>query len=152
MTLSTPFARLRLAVRLLLASWLSLLIVPTGAAAETAGTAQERSAPDRTAEKRFDIPAGDAFSTLKRFSAQSGEQLIYKVEFLDGVKTAAVRGTFTPREALGRMLVRTQLAVTQDDKTGTLAITRSAGTASGSDSANGEPELASAAKKKSPSP
>lgn len=137
---------------MLLASWLSLLIVLTGLTAGAAETPPERSGPDRAAKKRFDIPAGDAFSTLKRFSAQSGEQLIYKAESLDGVKTAAVRGTFTPREALGRMLVRTKLAVTQDDKTGTLAITRSAGAAAGNDSANGESELASAAKKKSPPP
>lgn len=93
---------------------------PEIAAAESTGT----SAREKEATKRFDISAGDAFTTLRQFAVQSGEQLIYQADTLEGVRTDAVRGRYTSREALGRMLVRTTLAVTQDARTGTLAITR----------------------------
>jgi len=102
--------------------------------------------------KRFDIPAGEAFSTLKRFSTQSGEQLIYKADALEGVRTAAVAGRFTSLDALGRMLARTELLVTQDPKTGTLAITRTAGGGSRNGGSDTNSSLTSSAKKKSPSP
>lgn len=92
----------------------------------TIGAAESAAAPARGKEetRRFDISAGDAFTTLRQFSVQSGEQLIYRADSLEGVRTDAVRGRYTSREALGRMLVRTSLAVTQDARTGTLAITR----------------------------
>ncbi|MBI4626635.1 MAG: hypothetical protein HY736_25875 [Verrucomicrobia bacterium] len=38
------------------------------------------------------------------------------------MKTNAVQGDFTPREALERMLSRTALTVKQDERTGALAI------------------------------
>jgi hypothetical protein len=76
----------------------------------------------KASKKNFDIPAGDALTALKRFFAQSGEQLIYKTESLDGIRTEAVRGSFTAREALERMLRRTALSVAQDQKNGVLAI------------------------------
>ncbi|MBI4626650.1 MAG: hypothetical protein HY736_25950 [Verrucomicrobia bacterium] len=77
---------------------------------------------ERGAKKPFDISAGDAFTAVKRFFAQAGEQLIYKADHLAGVKTNAVQSDFTPREALGRMFFRTALSVRQDEKTGALAI------------------------------
>jgi len=83
----------------------------------------EGKAGDRAPEKkRFDIPSGDAFTTLKQFATQSGEQLIYKVDTLEGIQTVAVRGRFTAREALGRMLAKTNLSTIQDRKVGTLSI------------------------------
>ena len=102
------------------------LMVFAGARPGTAHAAESAAAAARGKEetRRFDISAGDAFTTLRQFSLQSGEQLIYQADSLEGVRTDAVRGSYTSREALGRMLVRTALAVTQDARTGTLAITR----------------------------
>lgn len=92
----------------------------------TSGAAESAVVPMRAKEgtRRFDISAGDALTTLRQFAVQSGEQLIYQADTLEGVRTDAVQGRYTAREALGRMLVRTTLAVTQDATTGTLAITR----------------------------
>ena len=76
------------------------------------------------AKKSFDLPAGDAATTLKVFTQQSGEQIVYPVEQMRGVKTNAVKGEFATRDALDRMLDKTGLAVVQDEKTGALAIRR----------------------------
>ncbi len=75
--------------------------------------------PDRRA---FDLPAGDAVTVLRTFATQSGVQLIYSGDAVAGVKTEALKGEFTPREALDRLLARAGLSVRRDDKTGALAI------------------------------
>jgi iron complex outermembrane receptor protein len=74
--------------------------------------------------KAFDIPAGDALASLKQFPAQSGEQLLYAAAAVEGVTTNAVKGDFTPREALDRMVKDTPLAVAVDKKNGALSLIR----------------------------
>jgi outer membrane receptor protein involved in Fe transport len=75
-------------------------------------------------KRNFDLPAGDASATLKTFAQQSGEQIVYPVEQVRGVKTNAVKGELAARIALERMLDKTGLAVVQDEKTGALSVTR----------------------------
>lgn len=75
-------------------------------------------------KKNFNLPAGDAAATLKAFTEQSGEQIVYPVEQVKGVQTKAVVGNLLPREALDSMLADTPLHVVQDTKTGALSITR----------------------------
>lgn len=75
-------------------------------------------------KKSFDLPAADAAETLKAFSAQSGEQIIYPVEAVRGVTTNAVKGEHPAREALDLMLAGTGLTIVQDAGTGALAIRR----------------------------
>jgi len=75
-------------------------------------------------KKSFNLPTGDAAATLKAFTEQSGEQVVYPVEQVKGVQTKAVVGNLTPREALDSMLAETALHVVQDAKTGALSITR----------------------------
>ncbi|MCX6951248.1 MAG: TonB-dependent receptor [Verrucomicrobia bacterium] len=75
-------------------------------------------------KKSFQIPAGDAVVTLKRFSEQSGEQIVYPVDAVRGIQTKAVSGDLTARDALDRLLSGTELRVVQDAKTGALAIQR----------------------------
>ena len=41
------------------------------------------------AKKNYQLPAGDAAVTLKRFSEQSGEQIVYPVDVVRGVQTNA---------------------------------------------------------------
>jgi len=110
MTTSTPqFLRAALAA---LACVLGLLVTSAGFAAE--------------AKKPFDIPAGAALPALKQFAAQSGEQLLYSAEAVQGVTTHAIKGTFTPREALDRMTSGTKLTVVADRKNGALSLVRAA--------------------------
>lgn len=78
------------------------------------------------AKKSYQLPAGDAAVTLKRFSEQSGEQIVYPVDSVRGVQTNAVSGELTAREALGRMLAGTALVTVQDEKTQALAVQLSA--------------------------
>jgi outer membrane receptor for ferrienterochelin and colicin len=78
------------------------------------------------AKKSYDIPAGNATATLKQFAAQSGEQVLYSTDAVEGVKTNAVSGSLTAREALDAMVAGTTLAVTQDKDTGALAVGRAA--------------------------
>lgn len=75
-------------------------------------------------KKNYNLPAGDAVKVLKAFTEQSGEQIVYPVEQMRGIKTAAVKGEFTPREALDKMLADTGLVAVQDEKTGALAVKR----------------------------
>src|SRR6478736_4253813 len=95
--------------RSLLAACSILVLVPAATAAEAL-------------KKNFDLPAGDAAKTLKTFSEQSGEQIVYPVEQVRGVKTNPVKGELDARAALDRMLADTGLAVVEDEKTGALTV------------------------------
>lgn len=75
----------------------------------------------------FDIAAGDALPALKQFAAQSGEQLLYSAEAVQGVATNAIKGTFTARDALDRMVSGTKLTVVADKKNGALSLVRAPG-------------------------
>ncbi len=77
-----------------------------------------------SAKLAFDIPSGDAFATLKQFSAQSDARLLYSVDAVKGVTTNAVKGTLTAREALNRLVTNTVLIVTENSADGALAVTR----------------------------
>ncbi len=74
----------------------------------------------------FDLSAGPAGETLRRFASQSGCELVFGSLGVDPVPTKAVRGEYAPREALDRMLAGTGLTAVQDAKTGAYAISRSA--------------------------
>jgi|GEM_PF-457367 len=77
-------------------------------------------------KKVYDIPRGDAATTLKQFVEQSGEQVVFLVEKVRGVTTNAVHGEYVARAALDQMLDGTALYALQDDKTSALVVNRSA--------------------------
>ena len=81
------------------------------------------SAADQ-AKKIYQLPAGDAAATLKRFSELSGEQIVYPVDAVRGVQTNALSGELSAREALDRLIAGTELRVVQDASSGALAINR----------------------------
>ncbi|MCX6942207.1 MAG: hypothetical protein NTX09_16015 [Verrucomicrobia bacterium] len=76
------------------------------------------------ARKSYDIAAGDAVSTLKRFADESGRQVVFLVEAVRGTTTNAVRGEYTVREALTRLVADTGLAVAEDAQSGALMVNR----------------------------
>lgn len=76
------------------------------------------------ARKHYDIPAGDAAAALKQFSATSGHETLFAAEAVRGVKTPAVRGELTAREAVDALLTGTGLTALQDEKTGAIAVRR----------------------------
>lgn len=82
-------------------------------------------ATEAAVEKRsFNLPRGEATTTLNQFSGISGRHIIYLMEHVKGEQTNAVSGDFSPREALERMLEGTGLAATQDRATGAFVISR----------------------------
>ncbi len=115
MITSTPFAFGRSVHRMICGLILAAVTILTVAAAT--GPAASR--------KNYDLPAGDAAKTLKSFSDQSGEQIVYPAELVRGLKTNAVQGELTAREALDRMLDKSGLIAVQDEKTGALAVRKS---------------------------
>ena len=93
-------------------------------ASPTAGRerANQATAAADEPRKQFDIPDGDAALTLKVFSKQSGEEIIYPAEEVRAIKTHAVKGELSARVALARMLDGTQLITARDEKTGAFAV------------------------------
>ena len=85
----------------------------------------ENAAAAETVRRRFDIPAGEATSTLKQFLAQAGAHVLYSPDDVSGVRTHAVQGEFPPLSALTRMLAGTPLRAREDPSTNALSITRS---------------------------
>ena len=76
------------------------------------------------ARQRFDLPAGDAASTLRQLSEASQREILFAAEVVRGVRTNAVRGELTALEAGNRMLSGTRLVAMQDEKSGALAVRR----------------------------
>lgn len=74
--------------------------------------------------RSFDIPAAMAEQSLRLFSTQSGIQLIFPSAVVRDVQTNAIKGKFTDREALDRMLASTPLRVVRDEETRAFTITR----------------------------
>ena len=94
----------------LLAAGAVLLSVATRAATET--------------KRVYDLPAGDAPATLRIFSDSSGKEVLFAAETVRGVRTNAVRGEFTARDAIERMLAGTALVAVPDERSGALAVSR----------------------------
>lgn len=73
------------------------------------------AAPAMAQERqRYTIPAGDAATAVQRLAIQSGVQVMVPDADLSGVTTNPVNGSFTPVEALRRMLAGKGLEVVQN--------------------------------------
>src|SRR5688572_18474185 len=74
------------------------------------------------AKKSFDIPAGQASATLKQFTTQAGEQLLYSMDTVKGIASNAIKGQMSAREALNQMFSGTSLKVVEDRSNGALSL------------------------------
>jgi iron complex outermembrane receptor protein len=74
----------------------------------------------------FDLTAGEAAETLKRFGAQAVREIMFPAEAVAGVTTNAIKGDFTARDALERMVAGTGLTIAEDEPSGALMIFRAA--------------------------
>jgi outer membrane receptor protein involved in Fe transport len=70
----------------------------------------------------FDVPAGQARDTLKRFAAQAQVEIVFPSENTLGVATNAVRGRLSPEEAMTALLAGTNLTAIRDPKTGAFSV------------------------------
>ncbi len=74
--------------------------------------------------KAYDIPAGDAADTLRRFVDESGAQVVFFLNKVRGVTTQPIHGPYSARAALDRMLANTPLYAVQDERTHALIVNR----------------------------
>ena len=75
------------------------------------------------AKRSFDLAANDAAVSLKAFIEQSGHDLVYPPDAVRGTRTNPVKGTFTPKEAIDRMLEGTRLVAIQG-RSGLISVRR----------------------------
>jgi outer membrane receptor protein involved in Fe transport len=78
----------------------------------------------KATSRHFDLPAESADASLKRFSEQSGVDVIFATRVAVGVKTNAVKGEFPPLEAISRLLAGTGLVPVLDETNGALTVSR----------------------------
>lgn len=79
-----------------------------------------------TTKKSFDLPADTLETSMKRFSVQSGLEVLIPGDAVADVRTRRVRGEMSSRDALEAMLAGTGLTSLQDPKTGALTVKREA--------------------------
>ena len=75
-----------------------------------------------SATHAYNIAAGDAVASLRAFALQSGDQLVYSADAVEGIRTNAIKGDYPAVVALRRMLGGTGLVISQDARSGVLAI------------------------------
>ena len=62
----------------------------------------------------FAIRGGALSEALAEFAAQSGAQILYRADAIEGRTTAALNGVYSPREAMARLLAGTELRARWD--------------------------------------
>jgi iron complex outermembrane receptor protein len=91
----------------------AVLAFLAGAAVMRPASAQQQGQgqPPVTGDRRviFNIPAQDLNSAILAFAEKAGFQVLYDVSRVQGLRSDGVNGTFTPQEALGRVLAGTGL-------------------------------------------
>lgn len=70
----------------------------------------------------FDLPADTADASLKRFSHQSGCEVLFASHLVRGVRTNAVSGKLSAGEAIDRMLENTGLVAVHDGTSGAFSV------------------------------
>ena len=64
--------------------------------------------------RSFDIPAGDMKAALDAYAAQSGVQLVYKVDDVRGLVTSGLKRSMAAEEALQALILGSSLSVRRD--------------------------------------
>ena len=78
-------------------------------------------------KQAFDIPQGLAIDSIKEVAHQSGVDIVFDPRVARTVKTPAILGTYSPRQALEMLLAGTPLVVIQDLETTAFAVRRESG-------------------------
>ena len=115
MTMPSLLRRIAKLPRLFRGCVLLLTAAPTAVGAIPTGRTQT-----------FEVKAGPAEQTLKRFSDQAGVGLLVNTEILRGVRTNAVQGELAADAALEAMLTGTGLGATRDARSGAFVVRRTA--------------------------
>ena len=79
--------------------------------------------PQTASVRSYTIPAGSMRTALDAWARQSNQQIVYRVEDIDGLRTAGASGRFATFDALGAILGRSGLTMHRDSS-GAIAIAR----------------------------
>jgi iron complex outermembrane recepter protein len=80
--------------------------------------------PDAYAQARaVDIPPGDLAATLESFAKQTGMELIFSADQLQGLHTQGAKGPLTPEQAVSKLIEGTSLTV-RIDPSGAILISK----------------------------
>ncbi len=74
------------------------------------------------AKRSFDLPHGEAPTTLRQFAAAAGRSLVFVADKVSGETTNPVHGEFRPARRSNGMRVGTGLEAAQDNATGALVV------------------------------
>jgi iron complex outermembrane receptor protein len=77
-------------------------------------------------KRSYNLPSGDAATTLNQFAGVSSRQIIFMMDKVRGERTNAIAGDYAAHEALDRMLAGTALSASRDPGTGAFVVTRKA--------------------------
>jgi iron complex outermembrane receptor protein len=85
-----------------------------------AGAKRKRASGAAVVESKrsYNLPSGDAATTLNQFAGASGQQIIFMMDKVKGERTNAIAGDYAARDALDRMLAGTGLSAARDPATG----------------------------------
>lgn len=86
-------------------------------------------------KQKFNIPESMAEKSLKLLSVQSGRQVLFPTDAVEGVRTKPIAGEMTAADALSKMLEGTSLVGVEDNKTGSLTVRRASSPSDGKKSA-----------------
>jgi hypothetical protein len=98
-----------------------------GIAASVATSIQSglRASKDGSANSQyFNVPEGKAAKTLRLAVKQAHAEILLSAEIVKGVRTRAIKGSFTPIEAFNRMLSGTRLEVFLHKESGAYTVRR----------------------------
>ncbi len=70
------------------------------------------------------IPSGDLAAALESFAKQSGIELVFRADQVQGVKTAGITGTLPPATVVEKLLEGTKFQLQTDVTTGAMIITQ----------------------------
>lgn len=93
----------------------------------------DAASPAEASLRSFDLPAGDASTTLRLFATQSGEQVLFLVDEVRGVRTRALAGRMRAADALRSLLAGTVLRADRDPSANAWVVTREARAPSGAE-------------------
>ncbi|GAB1488238.1 TonB-dependent receptor [Opitutaceae bacterium] len=75
-----------------------------------------------TRKVAFDLPAGGAGETLKRFAQQAEREIVYAPESVSALRTPALKGDYRVLEALALLLANSGFTAYEDPQTGALTL------------------------------
>lgn len=82
------------------------------------------AAEPKDVKRNYNLPRGDAATTLSQFAETSNRQIIFMMETVRGVITNPVQGELNAAQAIERMLANTALVAVRDAETEALMISR----------------------------